>query len=91
MTEQVNGPMSDAPPSEITLEGSGLFHLPLCSRDIAVSKHDRIAVIWFHTAGGEQRIGVPIPIEALRELALATVDAITKPGSPSPPTEHASE
>ena len=91
MTEQVNGRMSDAPPNEIMLEGSGLFHLPLCSRDIAVSKHDRIAVIWFHTASGEQRIGVPIPIEALRELALATVDAVTKPGSPSSPTEHASE
>ena len=91
MTEQVNGRMSDAPPSEITLEGSGLFHLPLCSRDIAVSKHDRIAVIWFHTASGEQRIGVPIPIEALRELALATVDAVTRPGTPAPSVEHAPE
>ena len=91
MTDQVNGRMSDAPPSEISLEGAGLFHLPLCSRDIAVSKHDRIAVIWFHTASGEQRIGVPIPIEALRELALATVDAITKPGTPGMQAELPAE
>jgi len=91
MTEQVNGRTSDAPPSEIALEGSGLFHLPLCSRDIAVSKHDRIAVVWFHTASGAQRIGLPIPIEALRELALATVDAITKPASPSAAADHPSE
>ena len=78
MTDRVNGHVAEAPPSEISLEGAGLFHLPLCTRDIAVSKHDRIAVVWFHAASGDQRIGVPIPIEALRELALATVDAITK-------------
>ena len=78
MTDRVNGHVAEAPPSEIALEGAGLFHLPLCTRDIAVSKHDRIAVVWFHAASGDQRIGVPIPVEALRELALATVDALTK-------------
>lgn len=79
MSDPLNGQVSDAPPVEIALDGPGLFHLPLCGRDIAVSKHDRIAVVWFHTASGEQRVGVPIPVEALRELALATVDAITRP------------
>jgi hypothetical protein len=82
MTDRLNGPPAETPPSEITLDGPGLFHLPLCSRDVAVSKHDRIAVVWFHTASGDQRVGVPIPVEALRELALATVDAITKPAAP---------
>jgi hypothetical protein len=91
MSDSVNGRQSDAPPSEITLDGAGLFHLPLCSRDIAVSKHDRIAVVWFHTAGGEQRVGVPIPIEALRELALAAVDAITRPAPAGAQPDHPSE
>jgi hypothetical protein len=78
MTDRINGHVAEVPPSEIALDGPGLFHLPLCTRDIAVSKHERIAVVWFHAASADQRIGVPIPIEALRELALATVDAITK-------------
>ena len=88
MTERVNGHTADAPPSEIALDGAGLFHLPLCTADIAVSKHDRIAVVWFHTASGEQRVGVPIPVEALRELALATVDAITKPSAEKLPADR---
>ncbi len=91
MSDSLNGRPAEATPSEIMLDGSGLFHLPLCSRDIAVSKHDRIAVVWFHTASGDQRVGVPIPVEALRELALATVDAITKEAPPAAKAEAPSK
>jgi hypothetical protein len=91
MTDQVNGRGADAPPSEIMLAGPGLYHLPLCSSDIAVSRHDRIAVIWFHTAAGEQRVGVPIPLDALRDLALATVDALSERAGPAPAPAPSSE
>jgi hypothetical protein len=79
MPDSLNGAGQSARPREIELDGeSGLYHLPLCSRDIAISRHDRIAVLWLHTAGGDQRIGVPIPVEALRDLAHAAVDALAK-------------
>jgi hypothetical protein len=91
MTDHVNGRGADAPPSEIMLDGPGLYHLPLCSNDIAVSRHDRIAVIWFHTTSGEQRVGVPIPLDALRDLALATVDALSERAVPVPAAGAPSE
>lgn len=82
MSDRLDGEQAfPASPREIALDGPGLFHLPLCSAEIAVSRHDRIAVVWFHTADGEQRVGVPVPADALRELGMATIDALAKHGS----------
>ena len=59
---------------ELKAEGPGPFHLPACGGDISIYNDGEVAIVTFRTMR-RQRVGVPIPSFALRNLGLALIAA----------------
>lgn len=59
---------------ELRAEGPGPFHLPACGDEISIYNDGEVAIVTFLTLRG-QRVGVPIPSFALRNLGLALISA----------------